>query len=1288
MAEILTTAHRAEEQIEDHQQSMITLGLGTAGASVGAKLLYDKYGKEGSNFSNFYQKLLGTGYLSRQLDQSITWKASNGSTFSSSSTMKSILSQLMAVEEASPLHLLRTLQLSNIFSPFVNIAQSQQEIIFSERKLRNQTAYYEAMIRFANQDIEEKLKNKKVSDALTRGMIFKNGTLYGRTESGKIDLQNVLARSAKLSLSNISQGHINSPNLMFLNYSRAIGAPVDLDALKGDPLIVMGAKSNAAFGRKWGESWLRYATETGMKSLDDPLGGVEDLLKSAGLGHTSFFDTKMWKKAKQYSGLLQLGTGGEYNLPIRESLRRSAVNMAVRGGGAILGYNVLDQMVRGISPSGSLFDDGIYTGLTNLYGSTKINIAKIWSDRFQGYKEQQEQSAPGSTDLMKLSALPAAGALFGAQLSYFQRISRTAAYNADVAANTFNIAEESPLLSKIGIKAKLKPMQRNSLIGALAGSALALPFLPGALVGTSSEELKELYSGKKEVEVKANRWWLFGGNAWEGSHTQYFSKHNIAKVNADATDKVRYGDDATKASMNPFLHPFSYLANPYRYEEMHQLDAPYPIWGLDINAGSIFGKVFERTIGQVIKPDVVNPNMYTAQDENQNRKFVGDTVVTGIKALEDDAKESGSVKEGILRAGYHILFGNKEKRDGSIQSPVQVSAKDRSLINSGLLAPPQSARFTPIGDSIATTYQSATDLVGLKGWLVSLPLAEMGIGPESTPLQLARSGEATSAARDFRDANLGDLFGLGELQRKVLGTSSALLPDRLNPLKNNSAYWLPHDDVQYYVNFGTGNPYEKIKNGEERLPGVGYAALNPETAGQDPNDYSLTYRYKILADVAKGSREHIRARQDMLEAYTRGDLTNRETEILEQTLEQEVQRDRRKTFYEPAKGEDLGPIGYIQSTLWDGISKHAESPTEMLTPIRPIAKFLHNRTAIQDYVETQIGGPDTGIWTNPYSHFLKPAVNKARTVVDSSFRPKEKVEKDNIDEYFDSLDLLKKRKDSNLLDDYSTTVSSSLSGLNTVDKVMKFRKSLDDSEKDYFDSFSKETDEGKRNMIRSIVPDNVRRGYEQIWKNVDLAQETRERGGNIQRVLAGDMHIQTAKLKKVFNVDLTSEDKDVAKRLVDTDQDSYSKVGFSKGERIKYTRDEILRLKMAEAQAYATVERTTGVPDDKFLGWDPRLKIDDIKIRTLSVGGEDLKRFGFWKGDEERMERLPALRDDEQVIPSLSRIKRELRENVLMKKQIEHALFKEGFNASRIQYVRSNYGSLDIRTRDNGDYDR
>ena len=1418
--------------MSDNENSILkdmTLAASVAGVGVGYGLV-DNFRQDYANSSlkqsvnSFAGKLPGSNYLQNQLLRSSSYSSSTSNQLLSSTDQalqKTLVSKLMALEEMSPLHILRTLQLSNLIQPYSELAENDSVIHISSKSVRNQQHYYRSLINYLNEDNIQKNKRLLTNDDLMRGLFFKNNKIYGATKSGKINIDDVVVPNARLTLGAIKNGDIVSYNHVAEKFANTVGGALDKESLRHDPLIFVGSKTGRDFSGKWSKSFLRFSMDVGFKTLDNPLAGFEEMLHGVGVNHTGFFQSKGWQAVKKYTNI-QLGTGGVYNIGVRDSLKISAKNIATKGLAAYVGYQALDSTLRTLSGDNGYFSQGLAVGLANTYAASRVALAEVWSDRFQGYKERQEKLAPGSTDLTTLLAFPLAGALLGSQASYFGRVATASFKNIEASAAKYNVESSSKILSKIGITENLKPMKKNALIGGLLGATLTLPFLPGALVGSSSNELRSLYSGEKEVEEKATKFWTFGGGAWSGSHTKYFTQNWVARMKADATDKVRYGDDANKKAMDPFLHPFSYLKDPYKFEKRNADSMPYPIWGMDVSFGGMFGKAFERTVGQIIKPDKLNPAVTDAINEN--------TTVVGPEYKGESHLSDSPI--GIL--GY-LGFGAKKDlakktsevffENNNTNHLIGISQKDASLINEGLMEAPELPSYNPNKEGIGLTYQAMMDFSGIKGWSSSLILESTGLDPTNEKLQLARSGEASSAARDLVEQNLGDLMGCflpsmrvstnegykeiqqivvgdlvlskggvyrkvkqvfkktfnnipivkisvigkeilctpdhvfpglkvnslttllkdreireyevgdylitpsnlhitienvssstysgfvydleidgfdydipsevnyytvegilchnsGEFQRKILPTSSGAIVDRFNPIANNAPSWLPKDASKFYIDFKHGNMYDKVDRGEERLPGVGFAALNPEVKGVNPEDYPLVYRYKILSNVARGSKEFVETRQQVLSAYKEGNLSKREIEIVGQTLDQEERIQHRKTFYEKPEGM-RGPLGFIQSSLWETMRSNAESPLEMLTPIRPAAKFLHKRTAIEDYMETQLGGSDAAIWTNPYSHFIKPTANKLNQSAKFSgvFKPKEFEEKANLEEYFDKLDYLRKRMNESPERSLTTVIGASMSGLNTKEKVLKFKASLSADQKDYFDSFSKETDTKKRERISAMLPEDVRRGYQQIWQNVDLAKSFK--GSNIQQVLADNLHEQTSALSKSFDVQLSKSDKALAREKVQRNKDSYVDVGISERDRVKFTEDEILRMKMSDREALTFVNSKTGIPSKSFAGWDPRLQTDDIKIRTLSIGNQDLKRFGFWKQDEVRMKQLESITDQaSEVTNNADVIMKEMKSDRRLKEQVEKAMFSKGFRVTDIDLISSSSSSILVRESD------
>lgn len=728
---------------------IIEVGAITAGVPAYA-YVNNKY--QGSSlqetFRKYGSKLPGSDYLNNQLNRSISTTSGQLLSTAEQSLQKTLVSQLMMLEEMSPLHILRTLQLSNFIQPFTELSNNNEMIHISGRSIRNQEHYYRSLIDYVNKDNKQKVKRALQTRDLTRGMFYQNGNIYGATKEGLLDKDDLIFRNAKLALSTVKNGDINSPNHIVEKFANVIGSRINKDGAKLDPITIVAGKTGKDFAYNWGKSTLRFSMEVGFKTLDNPLAGIEEMLHGVGANYTGLFENKVYKSVKDRLNI-GFGTNGRYDLGVKESLKISAKNIAVKGAGLYLGYEVLDSALRTLSPEGGLFDKGVATGLANIYASSRIAFAQMWSDRFQGYKEKQEQNAPGSTNLTTLLAFPLAGALLGSQLAYFGRVGVASVKGTEKAASVFNVESESKFLKNFGIDTKLKPMKKNALIGGLVGAAFTLPFLPGALIGTSSEELKELYSGKTDVAEKANRFWLFGGGAWDGSQTKFFTKNWVARLNADATDKVRYGDDDTKKSMNPFLHPFSYLRDPYKFEKRNAESMPYPVWGLDVSYGGIFGKVFEKTIGQVIKPDVINPairDAYQQQVTTVSKPSILSSVLGAKREGADEVKKVGTSFISSLL-------------DSDTEVNTNLSAKDRSLVVDGMLSQPAQAGYKPLTESAGLTYKHLTDFTGIKGWSSSLALGSMGMNPETIDNQLARSGEAESVARDLVDQNLGDLMG-------------------------------------------------------------------------------------------------------------------------------------------------------------------------------------------------------------------------------------------------------------------------------------------------------------------------------------------------------------------------------------------------------------------------------------------------------------------------------------------------------------------------------------------------
>lgn len=1188
-------------------------------------------------------------------------------------------STLLNLEELSPLHILKTLQLSSAASIFTANANLAQDVHINGEVVGNYNDYVQKLLKSQG---ERQLTNNDVRN----GFILRDGKLYGVSSNGLIDLNDIALNKARIVHTTLDIGGNRSPNRIFEKYLNVHGATFDREAADKANLMFVGARDTASLLTDWTRSYVRYAMEIGYKTLDNPVAGFEEILHMTGLGDSKFMNNKYYQAVRNKLNI-SLGTGGAYDLSTRESLKLTAKNIAIKSAALYVGYNALNAGLSAITGSENPYHQGLLSGLAASYANMSVGFAKLWSDKFQDYKNSQEAAAEGSTSLLTLAGLPLAGAMLGANIAFGQRMVHTSKHGIISAASHFEAERtfrSDKVFSMLGLAKKEKILNRYAKIGALAGGILALPFVPGALVGKSSEELKAEYSGEKEVAVRANRYWLAGGTAYEGENIKYFKKHIIAETIANARNKTYYESMSQKRNMDPIFSPLAYLKNPYAHEEATKESMPYPVWGMNVTYGSFFGEAFQGTIGQVIKPTVLNPEFlkkYVVRKKdilNLENQLIKKSLDVGT-ADNDNQESTGATathmaeQDKIKRGARSILT----KTSDDYITQTSEKSPDKSMIKTGDMLRRESAEINQTKIAASAAYVAAADFTGLKGFTGSLLLGSAGIDPTDYKKQLAMSGNANSAQSQIQDLNLGDMMGFGEFQRRIVPTSAASKKDYINPMKNNMPSWLPSDESKYYLDFSIGNPYDKIENGAVRLPGRGFAALNPTVKNLDPEKYPLVYQYKILADVAAGSPEQIATRNYLL--ANKDKLSETEQRIFFTSLEQTEARKEKRKFHEytsKAERANFSAFQDIQSSLWNTITHNSESVLEPLTPFRPGAKFLHKRTAIEDYEKTQLQGSDVGIWTNPYSHFIKPALNRTYGLLPGIQKPSAAVEKEVVDEYFDKLSLLRALKTGNINSAKKTVIASNYAGIRDKESMDKLRSALPENQRLYLEAFSKEKDVDKRKQIISMLPTDVRQAYASIWANIDIADSAKASGRDPLKAIEANYYKDTEILKKTLGISLDSNTKDRIKKSTETITDRGEKAAA-----VKQQEAEAIRLEAARREAEAYVNKQTGTPSQNWKGWDPRLTTADIKLRTLSIGREDIHKYGFWKSDMERNERLVGLDEEREVVRDFDRIKQELKSQQQRKARIATELNRNGFNTSKIDIVPAAQNTVRIQDR-------
>ena len=432
----------------------------------------------------------------------------------------------------------------------------------------------------------------------------------------------------------------------------------------------------------------------------------------------------------------------------------------------------------------------------------------------------------------------------------------------------------------------------------------------------SYDERLDYYQNGKDP-IRSGRYWVWGStNEFRGGSISYWEDNSLKLAQSDYRMESIYGGYFNKWMRSPIptlsnpLSPLVYAMNPYWLEEKHMEDRPYLESGPLFEQNTLQGLILNPTLGELIKPK---------RKYHQDRMYNGRDVKAIMYHMNQQIQEGTDNRYVIFQNGrlgvYDFTAFNHPNSMEYVQSedsqyygnqPAYASAKDYvNYINSDGSVNPGVASLQPVtqgtgsaitamnnavhsgnGNSAGAYIQSRIRRGKFKGQIEDILndadiynnlmnsnggqsyLDELqttarlltgiyGYGASSIfgrdeSKFIANAGDIDSFTRSFWDAGIGGVGGEGaEIARRFLPEFSRRR--RINPLLNTMAEqhpWLPEK-------FFTGDPMSKIINGEARLPGEGYEAINALHPDQFASDgYGAIDRYKILADIAPNSTEY------------------------------------------------------------------------------------------------------------------------------------------------------------------------------------------------------------------------------------------------------------------------------------------------------------------------------------------------------------------------------------------------------------------------------------------------
>lgn len=382
-----------------------------------------------------------------------------------------------------------------------------------------------------------------------------------------------------------------------------------------------------------------------------------------------------------------------------------------------------------------------------------------------------------------------------------------------------------------------------------------IPFVGKLFDSKTEEEAKEYWEDGYDP-VRKGRFWTLGNTPYGGGRIEYFRPNLKNRVQSDyqytdvkwGSKKEFWENNWLPTPTNPFSPIKHFITDPYHWEKKHYKDRPYPITGgiAEFKEIPIIGGFLDSTVGRILKPQKRMHTEYWNGDqldttlnveqvpfEQVTRPTPGMTgapgrnnIPTSRQDTHDDtvySTSSGLTSVYATRKDINPYEINKSLQTMSIKRIPGTTQVSKGSVEYGPLESKMLKPFNPnsLAGAVENAYTDITDLAGFYGFAGS---TVMGDGEVLKP-RLATSSDLYSYSDAFWDKSLGGFGGeISEIFRRFAPNKSfAIKKAELNPIRNTMPTWLP--GPEYYINFLHGDPYEKVKEGEYRLPGAGYEAM-------------------------------------------------------------------------------------------------------------------------------------------------------------------------------------------------------------------------------------------------------------------------------------------------------------------------------------------------------------------------------------------------------------------------------------------------------------------------------
>lgn len=295
-----------------------------------------------------------------------------------------------------------------------------------------------------------------------------------------------------------------------------------------------------------------------------------------------------------------------------------------------------------------------------------------------------------------------------------------------------------------------------------------------------------------------------------------------------------------------------------------------------------------------------------------------------------------------------------------------------------------------------------------------------------------------------------------------------------------------------------------------------------------------------------------------------------------------------------AEGEALDPMMATSGAqrmfgnFWENLTHGAETPLESFTPLAPVAKFLHQRTALEEYQRAEVYGREVSLWQKPLDHFIAPGLTTTAWWAGWRGLPQKVQERYMVEEYFDRLEHAKwerlSRKaasegDARLAAKYQRQARRTKTGA-PVFSEFAARRALSSKERAYFKEFVEAPTTAERREISRIVSPQMRKILHAQWA---------------RRASEG------ARMRQEAGI------------AVDGDLAAIARFDAMRGPSAAQAREQEIR----------QAQDSMPVPGPNWLGWEANAEIEDYKVKTILDKDMDAASYGVWRSDISRVAQRP-----------------------------------------------------------------